>query len=171
MEIIEKIFNSDWAEGLASAEYFMIQGKNPEILDEHEPVPDIKIAHALGLKIKELGDDPRTMESLNLLISEVALAYVVERTTSRSNFGGPYTLIGHASSQIIELGFIALICSSLDNFQAFTIFKEHNSLDRKVIKAINTKNMDSTPADMEARRLKWIELEEECDSLREKTGL
>lgn len=167
----EEIFNSDWAEGLATAAYFMIQGQNPEILDKYEPVPDIQTAHALGLKIKQLSNDPRTKESLNLLITEVALAYVVERTTSRSNLGGPYTLIGHASSKIIELGFIALICSAADDFQAFTTFKEHNSLDRKVVKAINTLNMDSTPADMEARRLKWIALEEECDSLREKTGL
>lgn len=171
MATIEEIFNSDWVKGLATAAYFMIQGQNPEILDKHEPVPDIQIANALGVKIKELSSDPRTMESLNLLITEVALAYVVERTTSRSNLGGPYTLIGHARSEIVGLGFVALICSSLDDFHAFTTFKEHNSLDRKVIKAINTMNMDSTPADMEARRLKWIALEEECGSLREKAGL
>lgn len=167
----KEIFNSDWAESLASAAYFMIQGQNPEILDKYEPVPDMQTAYALGVKIKELSNDPRTMESLNLLITEVALAYVVERTSSRSNPGGPYTLIGHARSEIIELGFIALICSSIDDFRAFTSFKEHNTFDRKVVKAINTMNMDSAPADMEARRLKWIELSEECDSLREKAGL
>ncbi len=171
MATIQEIFNSDWVEGLATAAYFMIQGQNPEILDRHEPVPDIQTAQVLGVKIKELSNDPRAMENLNLLITEVALAYVVERTTSRSNLGGPYTLIGHARSEIIELGFIALICSSADDFHAFTTFKEHNSLDRKVVKAINTMNMDSTPADMEARRLKWIALEEECDSLRENAGL
>ena len=171
MATIEEVFNSDWVEGLAAAAYFMIQGKDPHMLDKHEPMPDIRISIDLGIKIKELSNDPHMMESLNLLITEVALAYILDGTTSSSNPGGPYTLKGHANKQIIELGFIALICSSIDNFHAFTTFKEHNSLDRKVIKAINTMNMDSTPADMEARRLKWIALEEECDFLREKAGL
>jgi len=171
MATIEEIFNSDWVKGLATAAYFMILGKDPHMLDKHEPVPDIQISNDLGIKIVELSKDPRMMESLNLLITEVALAYVVDRSTSRPNPGGPYTLKGHANNQIIELGFIALICSSMDNFHAFTTFKEHNSLDRKVMRAINTMKLDTAPVDMEARRLKWIALEEECDSLREQAGL
>lgn len=171
MATIEEIFNSDWVKGLATAAYFMILGKDPHMLDKHEPVPDIRISNELGIKIVELGNGPRMMQSLNLLITEVALAYIFERTTSRSRPGGPYTLKGHANTQIIELGFIALICSPIDNFHAFTTFMEHNLLDRKVMKAINTMKMDSAPADMEARRLKWIALEEECDSLRQKAGL
>ncbi len=171
MVTTKEIFDSDWVEGLAAAAYFMILGKDPHILDKYEPVPNIQISNDLGIKIMQLSNDSRMMESLNLLITEVALAYIVERSSSRSNPGGPYTLKGHASNRLIELGFIALICSSIDNFHAFTTFKEHNSLDKKVMKAINTMNMGSAPVDMEARRLKWIALEEECDSLREQAGL
>jgi hypothetical protein len=171
MATIQEVYNSDWPKGLAAAAYFMIQSQDPQILDKHEPVPEKQEALELGIKIKELSSDPRMIESLNLLITEVAVAYVVERTTSRTNMGGPYTLFGHANDGIIELGFIALICSSIDSFKAFTIFKEYNALDKKIIKAINTMNMDSAPADMEARRLKWIALEEECDALREEAGL
>jgi len=165
------VFNSDWPEALAAAAFFMIQGKDPRILDKHEMVPQMQTVQDFGVKIKEFSNDPRMTESLNLLITEVALAYVVERTTSMTNPGGPYTLIGHATSHDIELGFIALVCSSIDNFHAFTTFKEYNSLSRKITKAINTLSMDSTPADLEARRLIWIALEEECDDLREKAGL
>jgi hypothetical protein len=171
MATIREVFNSDWTEGLAAAAYFMIQGRDAQILDQHEHVPQMSTAYDLGVRVKALNSDPRTMEYLNLLITEVALAYIIERTTSRSNPGGPYTLIGHASSDIIELGFIALICSTLDDFEAFTIFKEHNTLDKKIIKAINTASMDTTPADIETRSRKWLLLDEACVQLRAKAGL
>ena len=171
MATIQEIYNSDWPTGLAAAAYLMIQSQDPQILDKHEPVPELQDAQNIGVKVKELNSDLRMIENLNLLITEIAVAYVVERTTSRTNLGGPYTLFGHASSETINLGFIALICSSIDDFNAFTIFKDYNSLDKKIIKAFNTMKMDSAPAYMEARRLKWISLEEECDALREEAGI
>lgn len=166
MSTIKDVFNSEWQEGLAAAAYQMIHAQNPEILDRHEQPGDFQAAYDLGAKIKSLHTDTRALEFLNLLITEVALAYVVERTTHRTNLGGPYTLIGHARQEIIEFGFIALICGTIDNFQAFEIFKEHNSLDRKVVKAINTGNINDTPAVMEQRQVARNTLEELCDSLR-----
>jgi hypothetical protein len=166
MVSVQEVYESDWQKGLASAAYQMIYAQNPDILDRHETPGDFQTAYDLGVKIKSLHTDPRASEFLNLLITEVALAYVVERTSHRTNLGGPYTLIGHASQEIIEFGFIALICGSIDNFQAFEKFKEHNSLDRRVIKAINTGNMEDTPAVMEQRRIAWNNLEELCDALR-----
>jgi hypothetical protein len=171
MVTIQEIFNSDWPEALAAGAYQMIYARNPEILDRLESPGDFQAAYDLGVNIKSLHSDPRCLEFLNLLITEIALAYIVERTTNRSNLGGPYTLIGHARQEVIEFGFIALVCGSLDNFGTFEKFKEHNSLDRKVVKAINTGDMGDMPAVMEQRRIAWITLEEECQSLKALAGI
>lgn len=41
----------------------------------------------------------------------------------------------------------------------------------KVIKAINTHEMDDAPAIMEQRRIAWVILKEECESLKEKARI
>jgi hypothetical protein len=168
---IQEIYRSDWSESLAAGAYFMLKQVNPEVIDFHEPVWDPVVAVTFAAKLKQANNHPRIWEGFNFLQSEVAFSYTLERATSFSNPGGPLTLSGHASREIIRLGFVALLCSSLDDFHAFETFMEYSSLDKKVMKAINTSQPGSAVEDVEARRLKWIELQEACEVLCEEAGI
>jgi hypothetical protein len=169
MTTIKAVFETDWARALAAGAYFLINGRNSEILDEFEEVPSIQTYRELESNLRQLNVD---VESLNLLASEVAVSYVVERTSSsRVSLGGPLTLFGHASNNIIELGFISLLCSALDNSQAFEIFKMHQTVDRRVTKALNTRQIENISLDFELRQELRENLENVCEALREKASL
>lgn len=168
---IQEVYRSDWSESLAAGAYFMLKQANPEVIDSHEPVPDLEAFLGFAVRLKQANSHPQMWEGFNFLQAEVAFSYTVERVTSISNPGGPLTLLGHASREVIRLGFVALLCSSVDNFDGFEAFKEFCTLDKKIIKAFNNPDPSSAVEDMETQRLKWIALQEKCDVLMEKVGL
>lgn len=167
-EVVE-IFKSDWREALAAKAYSMIQNDDPKYLDEYEEKRDSKEFESLIAKLGEVDDKKNWDQPMKLLAHRIAIQYLAERITGRSLFpGGKMTLIGHASQEVIEMGFLGSLASKLDQGMTEKLFQQFLMTDFEFQKAMNTGNSVKGRELADAWRLVQISLRDSYEDLMER---
>jgi hypothetical protein len=94
------------------------------------------------------------------------MAYLLERNDRRlARPGLEMTLIGHSSNHFIEMGFLGMIASSLDNSLTEKSYRHYVAVEKTIRSAFNTGDFGALPQLFADRSTAVSTLEENHDIL------
>lgn len=158
----------EWA--LAALAYKQLKEGNPELLTDEEVSFSlyenyIKEVNSITFNGQSL---PTIKPALDFVGFRVVFAYGLERATQKPlNAGGYMTLFGHASYQILRMGYAGMIASGLDGGAMEGTFKTYVTADDGILKALNTRDTESAIKLFPIRNMSFMQLEEDYENLME----
>jgi hypothetical protein len=156
----------EWA--LAALAFKQLYEGNPELLTDEEVSMTLyqdyeKEVNSIIFNGHPL---PTIKQALDFVSFRVVFAYGLERATNNSLVpGGFMTLYGHASYEILRMGYAGMIASGLDGGAMAGTFKSYVTADDGILKALNMRDAESATKLFPIRSMSLIQLEEDYENL------
>jgi hypothetical protein len=136
---ILKVYRSNWPIALAAGAYKAIAEDKVEYLDKYEEKGDLEELNSLYNELRLVNREKDWTEPIGFLIHQIGMAYLLERNDRRlARPGLEMTLIGHSSNHFIEMGFLGMIASSLDNSSTEQNYRRYVPIEKTIRSAFNT---------------------------------
>ena len=161
----------EWA--LAALAYKQLKEGNPELLTDDEVSMSLfddylDRVNALTFNGKPL---PTIKPAIDFVGFRVVFAYGLERATGNALVPGGYmTLFGHASHEILRMGYAGMIASGLDGGAMEGTFKSYITADDGILKALNMRDTETATRLFPIRSMSHIQLEQDYENLMEDVG-
>ena len=158
----------EWA--LAAVAYKQLKEGNPELLTDEEV--SLSLYEDYVSEVNSITFDGRPLATIKPAIDfvgfRVVFAYGLERATQNAlAAGGFMTLYGHASYEILRMGYAGMIASGLDGGAMEGTFKTYVTADDGILKALNNRDTESATKLFPIRSMSFIQLEEDYENLME----
>ncbi len=156
----------EWA--LAALAFKQLYEGSPELLTDEEVritlyQDYIKEVNSITFNGHPL---PTITQAIDFVTFRVVFAYGLERATNNSLVpGGFMTLYGHASYEILRMGYAGMIASGLDGGAMAGTFKSYVTADDGILKALNMRDAESAAKLFPIRSMSLIQLEEDYENL------
>ena len=169
-EAVSKVIAIEHEWALAALAYKQLKEGNPELLTDEEVsfslfenyIEEVNLVTYNGKSL------PTIKPALDFVGFRVVFAYGLERATQNPlNAGGFMTLFGHASYQILRMGYAGMIGSGLDGGAMEGTFKTYVTADDGILKALNTRDTESAIKLFPIRNMSLMQLEEDYENLKE----
>jgi len=158
----------EWA--LAALAYKQLKEGNPELLTDEEVSMTLyddylNRVNALTFNGQPL---PTIKAAMDFVGFRVVFAYGLERATQNALVpGGFMTLFGHASYEILRMGYAGMIASGLDGGAMEGTFKSYVTADDGILKALNTRDTETATKLFPIRSMSYMQLEQDYENLME----
>jgi hypothetical protein len=158
----------EWA--LAAVAYKQLKEGNPELLTDEEV--SLSLYENYVNEVNSITFDGAPLTTIKPAIDfvgfRVVFAYGLERATQNAlTAGGFMTLYGHASYEILRMGYAGMIASGLDGGAMEGTFKSYVTADDGILKALNNHDTESATKLFPIRSMSFIQLEEDYENLME----
>jgi hypothetical protein len=153
---------------LAALAYKQLKEGNPELLTDEEV--NFCLFEEYVKEVNEMtynGEPLSTIKkAMDFVSFRIVFAYGLERVTQKPlNAGGYMTLFGHASYQILRMGYAGMIASDLDGGAMEGTFKTYVLADDGILKALNSRDTESATKLFPIRNVSLLQLEEDYENL------
>jgi hypothetical protein len=158
----------EWA--LAAVAYKQLKEGNPELLTDEEV--SFKLYEDYVNEVNSITFNGQPLGTIKPAIDfvgfRVIFAYGLERATQNAlAAGGFMTLYGHASYEILRMGYAGMIASGLDGGAMEGTFKTYVTADDGILKALNNRDTESATKLFPIRSMSFSQLEEDYENLME----
>ncbi len=162
----------EWA--LAAWAYKQLKEGNPELLTDEEIGFSVYQDYIEEVNFITFNGQPLTSikPAIDFVGFRVVLAYGIERATQNPlTAGGFMTLFGHASYDVLRMGFAGMIASGLDGGAMEGTFKSYVLADDEILKALNNRDTESATKLFPIRSMSYLQLERDYENLMESLDL
>lgn len=161
----------EWA--LAALAYKQLKEGNPELLTDEEVSISLYDDYLNRVNALTFNGEPLpTIKTATDFVGfRVVFAYGLERATQNALVpGGFMTLFGHASYEILRMGYAGMVASGLDDGAMEGTFKSYITADDGILKALNTRDTETATKLFPIRSMSYLQLEEDYENLMESIG-
>ena len=161
----------EWA--LAALAYKQLKEGNPELLTDEEVSMSLYDDYLNQVKSLTFNGEPlpTIKPAIDFVGFRVVFAYGLERATQNALVPGGYmTLFGHASYEILRMGYAGMIASGLDDGAMEGTFKSYITADDGILKALNTGDTETATRLFPIRSMSYMQLEQDYENLMEIVG-
>jgi hypothetical protein len=169
-EAVSSVLAVDHEWALAAMAYKQLKEGNPELLTDEEIslslyedyVKEVNSFTYNGLPLSTI------KSAIDFVGFRVVFSYGLERATQNALAAGGYmTLFGHASYEILQMGYAGMIASGLDGGAMEDTFKSYVTADDGILKALNTGDTETATKLFPIRSMSYMQLEEDYENLME----
>jgi len=161
-----KVYRSNWSTALAAGAYKSIAEDNVKYLDDYEEKGDLDDLNSLYNELRLINREKDWTEPIDFLIHQIGMAYLLERNDTRfARPGLEMTLIGHSRNHFIDVGFLGMIASSLDNSSTEKSYRHYVAVEKSIRRAFNSGDTAVLPQLFADRSTAFSTLEENYDIL------
>jgi hypothetical protein len=172
-EAVSEVFTVEHEWALAAWAYKQLKEGNPELLTDDEVSLNFYIDYVNEVNSFTFDGHPlpTIKPALDFVGFRVVFAYGLERATQNSlDPGGFMTLYGHASYDVLRMGFAGMIAAGLDGGAMEGTFKTYLTADDGILKAINNRDTELAAKLFPIRSQSYSQLEKDYEDLMDSLG-